>query len=75
MMLMLNLSAGSSPATTQHFSLALVRGFLHFSPSQRTTHTAHPLTGSVYGWWLNPISRGVDCGFFMPSVWRGQLQQ
>ncbi|MGQ6183083.1 hypothetical protein ACUNGU_08795 [Serratia sp. IR-2025] len=37
---MLNLSAGSSPATTQHFSLALVRGFLHFSPSQRTTHTA-----------------------------------
>ena len=53
MMLMLNLSAGSSPATTQHSSLALVRGFLLVSPSQRT-NTRHPLTGSVYGWWLIP---------------------
>jgi hypothetical protein len=55
---------------------SLRRGFLVFSPSQHPTHTWHtPYRQIVYGWWLNPISRGADCGFFMPSVWRGQLQQ
>ncbi|WP_241015786.1 PACE efflux transporter [Serratia ureilytica] len=58
-MLMLILNAGSSPATTPHSNLAIVRGFLHFSPSQRTTHTAPPLTGCVYGCWLNSFNCGT----------------